>query len=400
MITDIAGARAAAFSSDPGRLRRVAAFAAMAGRNGEPFTEVETVMDGDASWWDRAPGAARRASVVLDEACRGAYRVGQKERARAAMVAHFEASDEPRAERLISVAARATHCSDGDNSTLIDGEDLVELVVEILGEEAMDDAHANIHDIASEALGTYHLQIVVNQDHADALRAGERYAERIVDVGHALPTSERLAELIVAEDDLVDMEDARDIAQRAIAREQRERDMEAMKAADALRAASLWEARESIETLYEVHGTRRAPAPVAMHVGTPPQHTPHQAVSTSYHGASNIDLNASWSPEPTIDLKDPAVWRDPPRDIFPAALIDEEEEEPIAVPKAVGHLNELTSPRGLVGDIMDWMEASSDRPNRSLLLGAALTLVGTLAGRNYASDTNLRTNNYIVTLAP
>jgi hypothetical protein len=90
----------------------------------------------------------------------------------------------------------------------------------------------------------------------------------------------------------------------------------------------------------------------------------------------------------------------PPRDIFPAALINEEEEEPIAVPKAVGHLNELTSPRGLVGDIMDWMEASSDRPNRSLLLGAALTLVGTLAGRNYASDTNLRTNNYIVTLAP
>jgi hypothetical protein len=46
------------------------------------------------------------------------------------------------------------------------------------------------------------------------------------------------------------------------------------------------------------------------------------------------------------------------------------------------------------------MEASSDRPNRALLLGAALTLVSVLAGRKFASPSNLRTNNYIITLAP
>lgn len=60
----------------------------------------------------------------------------------------------------------------------------------------------------------------------------------------------------------------------------------------------------------------------------------------------------------------------------------------------------LTSPPGLVGELIDWMESSSDRPNRALLLGAALTLVGTIAGRRFASPTNLRTNSYIVTLAP
>jgi len=63
-------------------------------------------------------------------------------------------------------------------------------------------------------------------------------------------------------------------------------------------------------------------------------------------------------------------------------------------------LADLCSPPGLVGDIVDWMEASSDRPNRALLLGASLTFVGTLIGRKFATPTNLRSNNYIVTLAP
>ncbi|WP_049775146.1 DUF3987 domain-containing protein [Hyphomicrobium denitrificans] len=76
---------------------------------------------------------------------------------------------------------------------------------------------------------------------------------------------------------------------------------------------------------------------------------------------------------------------------------DEPESEPL---KSDARLADLCSPPGLVGDIIDWMEASSDRPNRALMLGAALTFVATLAGRKFATPSNLRTNNYMVTLAP
>lgn len=79
------------------------------------------------------------------------------------------------------------------------------------------------------------------------------------------------------------------------------------------------------------------------------------------------------------------------------AEVDEPEPEPL---QSDASLTDLCSPPGLVGEIVDWMEASSDRPNRALLLGAALTFVGTLAGRKFATSSNLRSNNYVVTLAP
>ncbi|MBA2127183.1 hypothetical protein DLM45_13265 [Hyphomicrobium methylovorum] len=77
--------------------------------------------------------------------------------------------------------------------------------------------------------------------------------------------------------------------------------------------------------------------------------------------------------------------------------VDEPEPEPLSVENS---LADLCSPPGLVGEIVDWMEASSDRPNRALMLGAALTFVATLAGRKFATPSNLRSNNYVVTLAP
>ena len=81
--------------------------------------------------------------------------------------------------------------------------------------------------------------------------------------------------------------------------------------------------------------------------------------------------------------------------------MDPEPEQPeMAAIEAADTLIDLCSPPGLVGDIIDWMEASSDRPNRALLLGAALTFVGTLTGRKFATPSNLRSNSYVVTLAP
>jgi hypothetical protein len=62
-------------------------------------------------------------------------------------------------------------------------------------------------------------------------------------------------------------------------------------------------------------------------------------------------------------------------------------------------LASFTNPPGLVGDIVDWITATSRRPNRVLALGAAVTVVGTLIGRRVAGPTNSATHLYAVSIA-
>ncbi len=263
-----------------------------------------------------------------------------RERARTAISAHMEDEEAPRAEHLISVAARATHCADGDNSTLIDARDLVELVIEVLGEDAADDPHADIYDLASEALESFHFHIVVDQDHADALRAGERYAARIVDTGHAMPTIERLAELIVAEDELLDIHDATEIARCAIDQGQIKRDIEATKAAEKARWMYAREHRESLESMYWAYEARREVAPVL--IATPVEPTPAPT------GRKCFDL--------------------------------------------------ATEP-GLLGDLARWSLAYAFRPIAEFAQLSALAVLAPLFARRFATPTGLGLNLYLVGLA-
>jgi len=62
--------------------------------------------------------------------------------------------------------------------------------------------------------------------------------------------------------------------------------------------------------------------------------------------------------------------------------------------------DELTRPAGLVGDIVDYIEATSQFPQRALALGVALCIVGTAAGRKYAGPTISGTHLYVFALAP
>lgn len=62
-------------------------------------------------------------------------------------------------------------------------------------------------------------------------------------------------------------------------------------------------------------------------------------------------------------------------------------------------LSDLTNPPGLVGEIVDWIEASAEYPSRELALGPALCAVATLAGRAFETPSHARTNLYIVGLA-
>lgn len=60
----------------------------------------------------------------------------------------------------------------------------------------------------------------------------------------------------------------------------------------------------------------------------------------------------------------------------------------------------LSRPPGLVGALVDWICDTARRPSRPLAIGAALTVVGTAAGRHLAGPTGSGTHLYVVGLAP
>jgi hypothetical protein len=70
-------------------------------------------------------------------------------------------------------------------------------------------------------------------------------------------------------------------------------------------------------------------------------------------------------------------------------------------PLPLGELPEhLTHVPGLVGQLTDWITDTALYPQRCLSLGAALTIVGTAAGRHIAGPTRSGTHLYVVCLAP
>jgi hypothetical protein len=82
----------------------------------------------------------------------------------------------------------------------------------------------------------------------------------------------------------------------------------------------------------------------------------------------------------------------------PAQPSDDDENAPDLF-TLESNLEDLTRPPGLVGKIIDWCEATTERPSRAAALGAALGFVATLVGRHFASESDARTNLYLVTLA-
>jgi len=75
-------------------------------------------------------------------------------------------------------------------------------------------------------------------------------------------------------------------------------------------------------------------------------------------------------------------------------------ELPVPTPPAKEMPPELLNPPGLVGAITDWITDTALYPQRGLALGAALTVVGTAAGRHIAGPNRSGTHLYVVGLAP
>jgi hypothetical protein len=114
---------------------------------------------------------------------------------------------------------------------------------------------------------------------------------------------------------------------------------------------------------------------------------------TIYH----LAMERSWQPDASLCL-DGAVACDGEH---PAAGLlsrlgghSEGDEEPTVTPPST-----LIMPDGLVGDLTNYMLSTARRPQPLLSLGASLCAIGALMGRQYRTESNLRSNLYVVGIA-
>lgn len=77
-----------------------------------------------------------------------------------------------------------------------------------------------------------------------------------------------------------------------------------------------------------------------------------------------------------------------------------EEPEPVIKKSMVLPEDVVKSAPGMVGRISEWITSIALYPQPELALGAALTVVGALKGHRVQTETGLRTNNYIMGIAP
>jgi hypothetical protein len=86
--------------------------------------------------------------------------------------------------------------------------------------------------------------------------------------------------------------------------------------------------------------------------------------------------------------------------LVPTELYAEPEEAAEYHLDAVGDLESMTTPGGLVEDLIDWITSSAEQPSRPLALAAVLPLVAALAGSRYSTGSrDTRPNIYTVALA-
>lgn len=129
--------------------------------------------------------------------------------------------------------------------------------------------------------------------------------------------------------------------------------------------------------------------------------------AAKYRGRLEQEVRRAWmkAPDPTpIQVVFAPSTAVPAHDPETGEVLDETPAPTAAaesvIPVSDELPDELTRVPGLLGEVVDWIEASARRPNRTLALGAAITTVGTLMGRRTAGPTLSGTHLYIVALAP
>ncbi len=113
---------------------------------------------------------------------------------------------------------------------------------------------------------------------------------------------------------------------------------------------------------------------------------------TIYH----LAIERGWRPEPDVLLD----GSQPANPVHPAAglLARLDVPDAPAEPPPTQQFT-LTIPDGLVGDLAGYMIDTARRPQPLLALGASLCAIGALMGRRYRTESNLRSNLYVVGIA-
>ncbi len=114
---------------------------------------------------------------------------------------------------------------------------------------------------------------------------------------------------------------------------------------------------------------------------------------TIYH----LAMQRGWQPEPDLHLDGslPEEGEHPAAGLL--ARLDVAAAAPVATASTPAHL--LVIPDGLVGELTDYMLSTARRPQPLLSLGASLCAIGALMGRQYRTQSNLRSNLYVVGIA-
>jgi hypothetical protein len=114
---------------------------------------------------------------------------------------------------------------------------------------------------------------------------------------------------------------------------------------------------------------------------------------TIYH----LALERGWQPEADLRLDGslPEGGDHPAAGLL--ARLDVAESVPSSPPPVPPF--SLAIPDGLVGDLTNYMLTTARRPQPLLSLGASLCAIGALMGRNYRTESNLRSNLYVVGIA-
>ena len=115
---------------------------------------------------------------------------------------------------------------------------------------------------------------------------------------------------------------------------------------------------------------------------------------TIYH----LAIERGWQPDPAL-LLDGSMQDEAEH---PAAgllsKLDPANASPEAPTPALPSFS-LAIPDGLVGDLTEYMISTARRPQPLLSLGASLCAIGALMGRQYRTESNLRSNLYVVGVA-
>jgi hypothetical protein len=113
---------------------------------------------------------------------------------------------------------------------------------------------------------------------------------------------------------------------------------------------------------------------------------------TIYH----LAMERGWKPDPALVL-DGAT---PVAHAHPAAGLLARVQAPATAPVAALQPQfELRVPEGILAEMVDYMVSTARRPQPLLSLGASLCALGALMGRKYRTETNLRSNLYVVGIA-